>query len=169
MNLTKRRVLGSVDLLLLKEIGANRRQPCCLLLLAFCTRVRSEPTRNWTEPRLAQARSSSFLIFYSDCNPSPPSSPATAQRRQRPPMEGLSGAESIRSSVNLGSLQLGKITGENPSSTSHPLCNRNLKEDGVLQKKTGFSAAFFSDRCCSARSATPQRDSKKTQQSRTSV
>ena len=108
MNLTKRRVLGSVDLLLLKEIGANRRQPCCLLLLAFCTRVRSEPTRNWTEPRLAQARSSSFLIFYSDCNPSPPSSPATALRRQRPPMEGLSGAESIRSSVNLGSLQLGE-------------------------------------------------------------
>ncbi|XXG77051.1 hypothetical protein AAC387_Pa08g1286 [Persea americana] len=84
-------------------------------------------------------------------------------------MEGLSGAESIRSSVNLGSLQLGKITGENPSSTSHPLYDRNLKEDGVLQKKTGFSSAFFSDRCCFARSATPQRDSKKTQQSRTSV
>ncbi|XXG50853.1 hypothetical protein AAC387_Pa02g4763 [Persea americana] len=84
-------------------------------------------------------------------------------------MEGLSGAESIRSSVNLGSLQLGKITGENPSSTAHPLCNRNLKEDGVLQKKTGFSAAFFSDHCCSARSAAPQTDPKKTQQSKTSV
>ncbi|KAJ8645847.1 hypothetical protein MRB53_007595 [Persea americana] len=84
-------------------------------------------------------------------------------------MEGLSGAESIKFSVNLGSLQHGKITGENPSSTSHPLCNRNLKEDSVLQKKTGFSVAFFSDHCCYARSAAPQRDSKKTQQSRTSV
>lgn len=48
----------------------------------------------------------------------------------------------------------------NPSSSSHPLCNRNLKEDPVvLQQKSGFSAAFLSNHCCSTHNSVYRRHS----------